>query len=114
MSLFDIVCLTSLWEGIPRVLIQGAKIGKPLIAFDIDGNSEVIKDEINGFLIPPLNIQAFAQKVLLLLSDENLRQNMSHQSKLIIDNRWDKEIMLQSIEQNYFRLTEKKNYSIEV
>lgn len=109
MSIFDIICLTSLWEGIPRVLIQGAKLEKPLIAFDIDGNSEIIHDEINGFLISPIDIQTFAKKTLMLLNNEKLRMKMSRQSKLNIDNRWEKEVMVKAIKECYIKLCQRKH-----
>ena len=108
MSLFDIICLTSLWEGIPRVLIQGAALGKPLVAFDIDGNSEIIRDELNGFLITPINLNEFSRKVINLVNDQELRNKMSEQSKNIVDDRWDKNKMVTEIEKLYLKLYTRK------
>ena len=107
MAVFDIVCLTSLWEGIPRVLIQGALLGKPLIAFDIDGNSEVVKDGKNGFLIPPISVELFANRVIELLKDKELRKKFSENSKTVIDKRWDKRFMVKEIEKQYLILYDK-------
>ncbi|MEJ2636439.1 MAG: glycosyltransferase family 4 protein [Calditrichia bacterium] len=109
MSIFDVVCLTSLWEGIPRVLIQGAKLGKPLVAFDIDGNSEVIKNGINGFLIPPINIQEFADRVMDIIKDSTLRKSMALESLKIIDHRWDKKYMAEEIQRYYLKMCREKD-----
>ena len=109
MSIFDLVCLTSLWEGIPRVLVQAALLGKPLIGFDIDGNSEVIKQGINGFLVPPKDIEECANKIIFLLKDDDLRNKMSLESKNIIDSNWDKDFMVKEIRDTYIRLINNKN-----
>ena len=111
MSIFDIICLTSLWEGIPRVLIQGSKLKKPLVAFDIDGNSEIIRHGINGFLIPPLEIEEFSAALQKLANDGELRKNMSQANENIVDNRWDKDHMCQAIEVEYKKLVKSKLHS---
>ena len=111
MSIFDVICLTSLWEGIPRVLIQGSKLKKPLLAFDIDGNSEIIKHGINGFLIPPLEFDEFSEALQKLLNDGELRKNMSQANENIVDNRWDKDYMCRAIEVEYKKLVKSKLYS---
>jgi glycosyltransferase involved in cell wall biosynthesis len=108
ISLIDVVCLTSLWEGIPRVLIQGAKLGKPLVAFDIDGNSEVIKNGINGYIIPALDIDQFAIKTLQIIRNKKLKCKMSIESKKIIDQKWDKNYMAQKIQEQYLRICKEK------
>ncbi|GAG42901.1 unnamed protein product, partial [marine sediment metagenome] len=44
MALMDIFVLTSLREGLPRVLVQAAAVGMPSVAFNVDGVPEIIKD----------------------------------------------------------------------
>ena len=109
MSIFDIICLTSLWEGIPRVLIQGALLGKPLIAFNIDGNSEVIKHEVNGYLVPPIDINEFANRIIYLIENDDIRKKMSLESKRITDSNWDKDYMIKEIKNLYLRLMKNEN-----
>lgn len=58
----DVVILISKSEGLPMSLIEGMSFGKPLIATDIGGISEVINDT-NGFLIPPLNAECLAEAI---------------------------------------------------
>ena len=38
-------------EGVPRVLLEGASMGLPLIAYDNVGSNEVVINETNGFLV---------------------------------------------------------------
>ena len=41
IAAFDIFALTSLWEGLPRVLVQAAALEKPIVTFNIEGASEM-------------------------------------------------------------------------
>ena len=48
--------MTSSYEGFPMTLLEGMKMALPLVSFDVPtGPNEIIKDGINGFLIPPFN-----------------------------------------------------------
>jgi len=73
----DIFTLTSLWEGLPRVIPQAMVAGLPVVANNIDGNAEIIQDGCNGFLIPPGDAAGMADKVVQLLKDQKLKQEIS-------------------------------------
>ena len=47
----DIIINASSEEGQSNALIEALALGKPLIGFDVGGNSEIIKDKFNGFLM---------------------------------------------------------------
>lgn len=54
MNNVDAICLpTTYGEGVPRVLIEGAACGKPLVATDVPGCREIVVDDYNGFLVSP-------------------------------------------------------------
>ena len=87
MHSFDIFALSSLWEGLPRVLPQAMAAGLPIVATAVDGNAEAVvaplpfsnrsvSDGVNGFLTPPGNPQAFADALLNLLTDPKLATRM--------------------------------------
>jgi glycosyltransferase involved in cell wall biosynthesis len=59
----DLVVLTSLWEGLPRVIPEATIAGVPVIASDIDGNREIIHPGRNGALAIPGNALDFAAKI---------------------------------------------------
>ena len=72
MHSFDIFALSSLWEGLPRVLPQAMAAGLPIVATAVDGNAEAVTDGVNGFLTPPANPEAFAGALLRLLDHPEL------------------------------------------
>ena len=65
----DVVVHTSLREGIARVLPQAAAVGKPVVTFDLDGAPEVVRHEVSGFLVPPVDLTAVASRTVELLRD---------------------------------------------
>jgi len=76
MAAFDIFVLSSLWEGLPRVLPQAMATGLPIVATAIDGNAEAIEDGVNGLLVPPGQPAALAQAVIRLLRDPQMAGRM--------------------------------------
>ncbi|HHT8110268.1 TPA: glycosyltransferase, partial [Escherichia coli] len=68
-----IYAMTSLYEGLPMVLIESQSFGIPSVAYDCPtGPAEIITDNVNGFLIPFKNRELFIQKLRKLTSDDNL------------------------------------------
>lgn len=74
----DFLIHTSHLEGMPMVFLEAMALGKPVIAFDVDfGPADIIKNGETGLLIPKGDVQQFAEKVLRLITDTELLQNMS-------------------------------------
>jgi N-acetyl-alpha-D-glucosaminyl L-malate synthase BshA len=73
----DIFVLPSLREGMGVVLLEAMACGTPVIGSDIGGIKDMIKDGENGFLAVPGNPEDIAQKIIRLLSNEDLRQKFS-------------------------------------
>ncbi|PSB57221.1 glycosyltransferase family 4 protein [Chamaesiphon polymorphus] len=61
LSAIDVFVLPSLWEGQPIALLEALAIGKPCIASAVDGIPEIITNGVNGYLVPPRNIEALTQ-----------------------------------------------------
>lgn len=82
----QIFLLTSRFEGMPNALLEAMAIGIPSISTDCEmGPSELIIDNKNGFLVPVDDIDALADKMELLLSDEKLRNRISIECQKIIE-----------------------------
>jgi glycosyltransferase involved in cell wall biosynthesis len=76
MAAFDVFVLSSLWEGLPRVLPQAMAAGLPIVCTHADGTAEAIVDAEHGFLVPRSKPEELAAKVLLLLGNPNLRTRL--------------------------------------
>jgi glycosyltransferase involved in cell wall biosynthesis len=69
LASFDIFVATSLWEGLPRAVVEAMASGLPVIAADVGGVSEVIKDGYTGWLVPPGDPAAIASCMEEILKD---------------------------------------------
>ena len=69
----DISILTSISEGFPFTVIESMSCGVPIVATDVGGVSEAIKDGETGFICKPKDYNAIGKRVVELLQDERLR-----------------------------------------
>ena len=76
MAAMDMFVLSSLWEGLPRVLPQAMASGLPIVCTAADGSAEAVTDGVNGYLTPPGSPDMLAVRVNELLSDAQLRTQM--------------------------------------
>jgi glycosyltransferase involved in cell wall biosynthesis len=107
MHSFDIFALSSLWEGLPRVLPQAMAAGLPIVATAVDGNAEAVTDGLNGFLTPPGDPAALAQALLRLLEDDALARRMGQAGLARVDEFGARK-MVQDIETLYQQLLAQK------
>ena len=84
MQCLDLLVLTSLWEGLPRVLPEAMASGIPVVASRVNGSPEAIKDGVNGYLLPPRAITEMAQKVIQLLRDPQKARAMGEQGRELV------------------------------
>jgi len=90
----DIAVLPSYHEGVPRFLLEAAACGLPLVATDIEGCRVVVREGVNGFLVPPRNPTALADALERLLQDPSLRRRMGQASRHIAEVEFDERKVL--------------------
>lgn len=72
--------MTSRYEGFPMSLLEGAVNRLPLVSFDIEtGPNEIIKDGENGYLLEKDDVDGMAEKIKLLIENNELRVKMSYE-----------------------------------
>jgi len=76
MQSIDVYVLPSLWEGFGYVLAEAMSCKKPVVAFNISSNPEIIADKETGFLVEENNLDDFAEKIKLLAKNPELRKEM--------------------------------------
>jgi glycosyltransferase involved in cell wall biosynthesis len=107
MAAFDIFALSSLWEGLPRVLPQAMATGLPIVATNIDGNAEAVEHGVNGFLVPTNDPQAIAGAVEQLLENPDLAKRMGEVGRVRVQEFGDRR-MVGQLEDLYSELMEEK------
>lgn len=74
---FDLFASSSLWEGLPTVLLEAMAANVPIIATDIPGTNELITHDHDGWLVPAYDSQALADGILELLKNPSLRGSLA-------------------------------------
>lgn len=72
-------------EGLPKSLIEAAAVGRPIVTTNSIGCKETVVEGYNGYLIPVKDSDTLAEKLNLLFEDENLRQNMGRNSRILAE-----------------------------
>lgn len=105
LSVFDILVLTSRWEGMPLVFLEAMAAGRPVIASAVCGNHEIIRDGENGFLFPCGDYEALAEKITLLIKNDRLRQGLGSKGRELLDETFESGYMASSFDKIYTGLT---------
>lgn len=95
----DIFVLSSLWEGFGYVLAEASLCEKPIVAFDISSNPEVVQHEKTGYLTPLNDVKAFVDAVVQLAQNSTKRNKMGKNGRAFIENTFEKKIILKQIEE---------------
>ncbi|MFH1540813.1 MAG: glycosyltransferase family 4 protein [Elusimicrobiota bacterium] len=103
IKIFDIFILTSLWEGLPMVIIEAMATGIPVVATYVDGTKEVVQEGLTGFVVQPHETEKMAERILRLLNDVNLRKKFSETAKKRVQE-FDADLMVLDQERLYLSL----------
>jgi glycosyltransferase involved in cell wall biosynthesis len=80
----DIFCLPTYYrEGLPKVLIEAAATGLPIVATEIPGCCDIVKQGQNGLLVPPHDVDRLEAALLRMITDPKLRQAAGARSREI-------------------------------
>ena len=79
-----VVCLPSLREGVPKVLIEAAACVRAIVTTDAPGCREIVRSGENGLLVPIRNSQALAEALRKLIEDPALRMSMGQRGRQIV------------------------------
>jgi len=101
MRIFDLFVLPSLNEGLSLALLEAMSMGKPVIASHVGGIPEVIKSGLNGFLVPPKNPEALAERILELLRNEKMGKQMGQNGMQNVRDKFNIQQSVRRIEQVY-------------
>ena len=104
----DIFALTSLWEGLPRSLVEAFKTGLPAVCYRTDGVTDILKDGVNGFCPEQGDLDAFCAALSSLLGDAALRAKLAAGAAAADLREFDIDFMVRQQESLYDELLSKK------
>ena len=90
-ALCDIYVLPSYREGVPRTLLEATSMAKPIVTTNTVGCREVVKDGYNGFLVPIKDSQSLADKIEILIKEEDTRKIMGENGRIMAIKEFDVE-----------------------
>jgi glycosyltransferase involved in cell wall biosynthesis len=109
----DVYVAPSVWdEPLGLVILEAMAAGTPVIVTRKGGITSIIKDGYNGFLVRARNSQEIADKVNLLLSDENMRLRMAQKARRTVEEKFTWEEVAGRFENIYskFRYSSKEYF----
>ena len=112
LSVSEVVVLPTAYpEGIPRVLIEAATMGRPIVGTDIPGVRAIVEHEVNGLVVPVKDAHALARAIGRLLGSEQLRTEYGRAGRLKAEQEFDDRRVAEWFVEEYQRLWKAKQGS---
>lgn len=108
MAQSHIVCLPSYREGVPKVLIEAASCGRPIVTTDAPGCREIVHHGENGLLVPVRDADALADAIRTLLDDPELRSRMGNAGRELVEREFTIEAVVSATLDIYDSLLEER------
>ncbi len=107
-ALLDVSVVSSRSEAICLSAAEAMSMGTPVVAFDVDGVGEVVRDGETGLLAPAGDTDALAACMERLLDDEALRRSLGERGREVTHTDFSAQAMVQKTQELYEQLLEKK------
>jgi glycosyltransferase involved in cell wall biosynthesis len=98
---FDVFALSSLTEGYSIALLEACAAALPIVATDVGGNGEIVRDGVNGKLVPPADADALAEAMIALLDAPAAAQVLGAQGRAWVEAEGSLERMAERYEALY-------------
>lgn len=85
----DCFVFPSYREGFPNVVLEAGAMGLPSIVTDINGSREIIKNGVNGIIVPSKDATALAEAMERMMTDEMMRRQMAGKAREMIASRFE-------------------------
>ncbi|MBA7510030.1 N-acetyl-alpha-D-glucosaminyl L-malate synthase [subsurface metagenome] len=104
LSVLDLFVLSSSWEGLGTSLLDAFASRVPVVATNVGGIPEIVRDGVNGILVPPGNPDALAGAVISLLKNRDLARQMAEEGFRLVKEKFSIERMVEETRKIYDRL----------
>jgi L-malate glycosyltransferase len=100
----DIFVSSSNYEGLSNAIMEAMAAGLPCVVTDVGGNSELVVDGVTGYVVPPDDPNAMANRITHFLNNRHLAVEFGRAGKEIIRKEFNLERMIVKTEEIYGRL----------
>ena len=97
----DLFVLPSVWEVLPIAVLEAMSSGKPVVCTDAGGDREMVRDGVNGYVVPMRNPKALAEKINMVLADAEMRSRMGAASRKIAEEEFHWKLIASATKQVY-------------
>jgi glycosyltransferase involved in cell wall biosynthesis len=111
-ALMNVLVLPSLFEGIPRVIMEASAMGVPAVATDVKGNREAVEPGRNGLLVPLGDVPALAGAIVQLLTNPAQAQEMGEEGRRVALERFDERCVFARVKAEYAELLQRKGLAL--
>ena len=105
----NLLVLPSLFEGVPRAVMEAAAMGVPAVVTDVKGNREAVEANVTGLLVPLADVPALTAAILRILTDRELAASMSAEARRLARERFDEQRLFAKVKSEYARLLAQKD-----
>lgn len=105
----DLFVLPSLGEGLPLALLEAMAHGKCVLATDVVGNRDVVRNGENGALVEARNPAELAHKIDILFGDDNLRASLGAKARLSVEREYSCDVVFGRILDVYREVCEESD-----
>lgn len=107
-SLMNVIVLPSLFEGMPRAIMEAAAMGVPAVVTDVKGNREVVEHGRNGLRVPLGDVPTLAGAIAQVLTHPEQARQMGQESLRIARQRFDEQLVFETVQAAYTQLLQQK------
>lgn len=106
--MMDVLVLPSLFEGVPRVVMEASAMQVPAVVTNVKGNREAVEHNRNGLLVPLGDVPILAQAIIELLTDHEKALRMGEEGRRLALERFDERLVFAKVKAEYTRLLREK------
>jgi glycosyltransferase involved in cell wall biosynthesis len=107
-KLMNVLVLPSIFEGLPRAVMEASAMGVPAVVTDVKGNREAVLDGYNGLIVPLGDPRALADAIIRVLTDTKLSAQMGVKGRAMALERFDEQAVFSIVKSEYERSLSQK------
>jgi len=112
LARLNVFVLCSLREAFGQAIAQALAMEKPVVATNVGGIPEIVKNNQTGLLVPPADSKALARAILELLENGEKAKKLGRNGRKLIEEKFSQETMIERIEDLYRELLKKRRRKI--